>query len=216
MQRPAPCIGFAMDTDVLGVILAGGSSRRFGGDKARARLEGRPLLQWVVERARPQVDPLLLNSGDVSLGDPGIERFADAAPGEGPLAGILAGLAEAERRGFARVATFACDTPFFPDDTVTKLRDALTLSSADVVFARCGATSHRVFALWRTECRTRLAGAFASGCRALRDIERHLVCGTADFAAHGGPDGDPFFNINTHADLEAAQRWLAARPFETR
>src|SRR5215469_10899077 len=53
---------------VLGIILAGGASRRFGADKSTARLGGRPLLAWVTERARPQVGLLLLNANDPEIG----------------------------------------------------------------------------------------------------------------------------------------------------
>jgi molybdopterin-guanine dinucleotide biosynthesis protein A len=198
---------------ILGVILAGGASRRFGADKAAALLGGRPLLEWVIERARLQVETLLLNANGPEAGKEisNLERLADNAPDEGPLAGILAALAEAERRGVARVASFACDTPFFPRDTVARLAAALQTSSADFAVASCGASAHRVFALWPVSCRAQLEQAFASGTRSLRDLEHWLEPTWADFAPEGGPDGDPFFNINTHDDLETAERWLPER-----
>jgi molybdopterin-guanine dinucleotide biosynthesis protein A len=195
----------------LGVILAGGASRRFGTDKSAALLRRRPLLEWVAERAKPQVNILLLNANnpEIAKGIYDIERLADDAPGEGPLAGILAALAEAERRGFAHVASFACDTPFFPRDTVARLATALESSTADYAVASCGATAHRIFALWPVSCRAQLEHAFADGTRGLRDLEHWLDPTWADFAPEGGPDGDPFFNINTRDDLETAERWLA-------
>lgn len=198
---------------ILGVILAGGASRRFGGDKSAALLGGTPLLERIVERAGPQVETLLLNANDPEVGKsmPDLDRLADSAPGEGPLAGILTVLGRASRRSFDRVASFPCDTPFFPPDTVARLVHALENSSADFAIARCGAAVHRVFALWPVACRDQLDAAFAQGARSMREVEDWLVPAWADFAAEGGPDGDPFFNINTHADLERAERWLASR-----
>ncbi|HWY13714.1 MAG TPA: molybdenum cofactor guanylyltransferase MobA [Rhizomicrobium sp.] len=198
---------------ILGVILAGGASRRFGSDKSAAPLCGRPLLERVVERARPQVETLLLNANDPEVGQsiPDLELLADSAPGEGPLAGILTTLGRAGRRGFDHVASFACDTPFFPLDTVSRLAHALQTSSADFAIARCGATAHRIFALWPVACRDQLDAAFAQGARSMAEVEDWLVPAWAEFAAEGGPDGDPFFNINTPADLETAERWLASR-----
>lgn len=195
---------------LLGIILAGGASRRFGTDKAAALLGGRQLLEWVAERARPQVDLLLLNANDPNIGSGilNLERIADDAPGEGPLAGILAALAEAERRGFAHVASFACDTPFFPGDTVRRLAAALQSSTADYAVASCGAAAHRIFALWPVGRHAQLEHAFANGTRSLRDLEHWLEPTWADFAPEGGPDDDPFFNINTPEDLAAAERWL--------
>ncbi|HEY2444458.1 MAG TPA: molybdenum cofactor guanylyltransferase MobA [Rhizomicrobium sp.] len=195
---------------ILGVILAGGAARRFGSDKSAALLGGKPLLQWVHERARPQVDTLLLNANDPEIGRDiaDLERLVDSAPGEGPLAGILTALGRAGRRGFDRVASFACDTPFFPRDTVSRLSRALQTSSSDLAIARCGATAHRIFALWPVACRDQLDAAFAQGARSMAEVEDWLAPAWAEFAAEGGPDGDPFFNINTSADLQTAERWL--------
>lgn len=199
---------------ILGVILAGGASRRFGADKCAALLGGRPLLEWVAERARPQVELLLLNSNDPAIGERFtlFEQITDCAPREGPIAGILAALAEAERRSFTHVASFACDTPFFPTDTVAQLLGALQSSQADYTIASCGAAAHRIFALWPISCRTQLQYAFENGTRSMRDIEHWLEPTWADFPAGGGPAGDPFFNINTQADLDAAERWLLEFP----
>lgn len=195
---------------ILGVILAGGTSRRFGGEKSASLLGGRPLLEWVVEKARPQVELLLLNANNGEIGKTvaNAERIADGAPGEGPIAGILVALAEAERRSCSHVVSFACDTPFFPHDTVARLVAALQSSTADYAVASCGATTHRIFALWPVACRAQLEHVFASGTRSMRDIEHWLEPTWADFAAEGGPAADPFFNINTPDDLETAERWL--------
>lgn len=198
---------------VMGTILAGGASRRFGKDKRAALLGGRPLLEWVVDRARPQVEILLLNVNDPGTGPEiaKLERLSDGAPGEGPIAGIVAGLAEAERRGFAYLASFACDTPFFPCDTVARLAAALQSSTADYAVASCGATAHRIFAVWPVHCRSQLEHAFAEGTRSMRDIEHWLEPTWADFPNGGGPDGDPFFNINMQEDFGAAEQWLVAQ-----
>ena len=79
-----------------GVLLAGGLARRMGGgDKPMRAIAGRPLLDRVIARLRPQCDGLILNAN----GDParfarfGLPVIADSvADFPGPLAGILAGL----------------------------------------------------------------------------------------------------------------------------
>lgn len=46
---------------ISGVILAGGQGRRMGGlDKGLQYLNGRPLVQWVLERRKPQIDAVLI------------------------------------------------------------------------------------------------------------------------------------------------------------
>ena len=80
---------------IIGVLLAGGLARRMGGgDKPLRLIAGRPLLDRVIERLRPQVAGLVLNAN----GDParfaayGLPVMADSIPDyAGPLAGILAG-----------------------------------------------------------------------------------------------------------------------------
>jgi len=214
---------------VLGVVLAGGASSRFGTDKSIAGLCGKALLEWVIERARPQVHTLLVNTNN----DPGqdivsqvaaqalpaaiaghdilshVERLSDDNPGEGPLAGILAALDRASERGFTHVASFACDTPFFPSDTVVRLSGVLYQTGAGYAVARCGVTVHRIFALWPVSHLQTLHRAFTTGARSMRAIENWLTPAWADFPPAGGPDGDPFFNINAPDDLAIAERWLA-------
>ena len=192
---------------ILGAILAGGSSARFGGDKARAPLAGRPLIAHVAARAAPQVDWLLINARKPFDGV-GYDVLPDADAGEGPLAGILAALAYAGAHGFEQVASFACDTPFLPDDVVSRLSRALS-GGGDYAVARRGEDIHRVFALWPTDCRARLADGFANGIRSLRQVEHVLNPVFADFPTVGnGPDGDDFFNINTQSELKIAQEWF--------
>ena len=194
---------------ILGVILAGGASKRFGTDKCAVPLGGKSLLEWVIERARPQVGALVLNTNNEIDATSKIERVADDVQGQGPLAGILAGLRKAAEAGFSQVASFACDTPFFPPDTIERLAEALHNAHADFAVARCGPTVHRIFALWPLACRSRLETAFAAGARSMQSIENWLSPACADFQPNDGPGGDPFFNINTRADLKAAERWLS-------
>ena len=77
----------------LGVVLSGGSSQRFGGgDKALALLSGTPLIGWVLERLKAQVDSVAISThGDaVSYEAFGYPLLADGGDGrEGPLAGSL-------------------------------------------------------------------------------------------------------------------------------
>src|SRR5215210_4422908 len=105
---------------IIGVLLAGGASRRMGGDdKCLLTLAGRPLLCHVIERFRAQVDALILNiNGDPARFAPfGLPLVADTLPDyPGPLAGILAGMlwVQANRPEADLVATVATDTPFLP------------------------------------------------------------------------------------------------------
>lgn len=205
-----------MPPDVVGVLLAGGRSRRMGGgDKCLAALGGETLLSRAVARARPQVGPLLLNAN----GDParfsgyGLPVAADVVEGfHGPLAGVLTGMDwAAEHAPAARwIATFATDAPFFPLDLVDRLLAAVEGAAADLACARSAGRTHPVFGLWPVALAGDLRSALVD--EGLRKIDawtaRHRL---AEVSFPAGPS-DPFFNLNSPEDLAAAARLVAARP----
>ena len=85
---------------IVGVLLAGGLSRRMGGgDKCLRPLGGQPILAHIVARVGPQVDLLVLNAnGDAARFDAfAMPVVADTVEGfAGPLAGVLAGMLYSE------------------------------------------------------------------------------------------------------------------------
>ena len=106
---------------VLGAILGGGQSSRFGSDKAAALLQGRPLMDHAIEGLRPHVDTVIAVGRDW----PGLLRVEDLpAPGQGPLGGLLGALIFARDKGFACVLTCGCDTVGLTPDAVAALSPA--------------------------------------------------------------------------------------------
>jgi molybdopterin-guanine dinucleotide biosynthesis protein A len=105
------------DFDILGVVLAGGASRRLGRDKAALPWTGTTL-------ARRAAAVLAEACGEVVVAGPagsaptGIEAVPDRFPGCGPLAGLHAGL---ERAGGRPIFALACDLPFVEADLVRYL-----------------------------------------------------------------------------------------------
>jgi molybdopterin-guanine dinucleotide biosynthesis protein A len=199
---------------VVGLVLAGGQSRRMGGgDKALRTLGGMTLVERVIERLRPQVEALALNAN----GDParfakfGLPVVADTVPDfAGPLAGVLAGLdwAAAQHRDCPFVASVATDAPFFPFDLVTRLARDLELAGADLACAASGGRAHPVFGLWAVRLREDLRRAvIEEGVRKVDQwTSRHRLV-TVPFADQ---PIDPFFNANRPEDLEAAAAMLDA------
>ncbi len=199
--------------NVAGVLLAGGRAKRMGGgDKGLRALGGRPIMDYIVERARPQVAALLINAN----GDP--ERFSgyglpviqdvieDFA---GPLAGVLTGMewAAANEPQCPWVATFACDAPFAPTDLVTRFLAAVEDEGADMACAASQGRAHPVFGLWPVALSAELRQAMIE--EDMRKIDRwtaryKLI--EVDFAAD---PFDPFFNINAPENLAEAERLLS-------
>jgi molybdopterin-guanine dinucleotide biosynthesis protein A len=195
---------------IAGVLLAGGLARRMGGgDKGMRLVAGRPLLAWVIARARPQVTDLALNAN----GDParfaawGLPVVADSiADFAGPLAGVLAGLDWAVGVGATHVASFATDAPFFPTDLVAWLKAAVD-AGADLACAASGGQAHPVFGLWPLALRHDLRRALADeGLRKVDQWTARYRLTQVDFPIR---PFDPFFNANRPADLVEAETLAA-------
>jgi len=99
-----------MSTATTGIVLAGGWSRRMGQDKSRLPFGDTTLLTWVVRRVAQACAPVIVVARAASdYPDCGARVIGDHRPGEGPLAGLAAGLVAAET---AYAAVVPCDLPF--------------------------------------------------------------------------------------------------------
>ncbi len=106
---------------ILGAVLAGGRSRRFGSDKATAILDGASLIDRVVAALALQTDGLVV-CGRASTG---IASIPDRPHADlGPLGGLAAALHHALDHGYDLVASVPCDTPVLPVDLITRLAPA--------------------------------------------------------------------------------------------
>jgi len=108
-----------MTGKVLGAIIAGGRSRRFGSDKALAPIDGRPMIEHVVAALLPWVDDLAICGRTY-----GEDRCLPDYPKEdlGPLGGFNAALHYAAANGFGAVITVPCDTPRVSPEIFAALR----------------------------------------------------------------------------------------------
>ena len=202
-------------TQPLGVILAGGLATRMGGgDKGLLSLGGESLLSRVIDRLSPQVAGLALNAnGDAArFAGLGLPVVADTIEGfAGPLAGVLAGLDWAAEQGADTIVTAAADTPFFPCDLVPQLLLASEGMAQPLVLAATpdperGHARHPTFGLWPVRLRDDLRASLQDGMRKVVQWTDSHGTAMADF-----PTGrfDPFFNVNTPADLAMAEGYVS-------
>jgi molybdopterin-guanine dinucleotide biosynthesis protein A len=152
--------------DLGGVVLAGGRSRRFGSEKAVARLGDKALMDRVVgtfagldriavsARAHSKAAERARAIGADVLED-------DPALPSGPLAGVLAGLAWARGLSLQALATAPCDTPLLPHDLVARL--VAEIGDAPAAFAVTHGADHPLCALWRVSVETPLLRQLKQG-----------------------------------------------------
>jgi molybdopterin-guanine dinucleotide biosynthesis protein A len=198
---------------IVGLLLAGGQSRRMGGgDKALRVIGGVPLLDRVIERMRPQVETLVLNAN----GDParfagfGLPVVPDSVPDyAGPLAGVLAGLdwTAEHRPDCAYVVSVATDAPFLPRDLVSRLVRGMENSAADLACAASGGQPHPVIGLWPVRLREDLRRAVAD--ETIRKVDVWTARHRLTIVPFPSEPLDPFFNANRPEDLTTAAALLA-------
>ncbi len=200
--------------NIVGLLLAGGQSRRMGGgDKCLRLLGGRTLLDRVIDCLRPQVASLVLNAN----GDParfarfGLPVVADSIPDyAGPLAGILAGLdwAAEHRPDCPLVASIPTDAPFLPANLVACLAAGMEREGAELACAASGGQAHPVIGLWPVRLREDLRHAVVDD--AIRKVDRWTARYRLATVSFDDRPMDPFFNANRPEDFAAAERLIEA------
>ncbi len=202
-------------SEIVGVILAGGQSRRMGGsEKSLLDLCGAPLVMHVRNRLAPQVRGIVLNAnGDpLRFRDLGLPVVADTIKGfAGPLAGVLAGMrwAAMNHPTAQLLASAAADTPFFPSDLVMQLAGACDQPDAIAIAASAG-NRHPVFGLWPIRLADPLEAFLATGDtgKVMAFAGRYPLAQVEfEFSRRDDTELDPFFNVNTPQDLQNARLW---------
>jgi molybdenum cofactor guanylyltransferase len=194
--------------NILGAIIAGGNSTRMGREKAFIELGGVPLIERVYSRIRFQVHSTIINAN----GDPlrfmrfGLPVVPDLLTIRSPLAGLHAVMSYAVRHQFDAVLTVPSDSPFLPFDLVDRLEEEGRLTGAAVALS--GDQVHYLTGLWSSALLPVLNKAVdEEGMVRMQDFERKVH--TENVMWSTSPH-DPFMNINTPEDLEAASQLLNA------
>lgn len=167
----------------VGLVLAGGYSRRFGPvEKALAPVYGTPMLRRVVDRVEPVTDAVVVNcradqradfAHVLSDSDGSIAFAIDPVAGRGPLAGVRAGLAVHDA---AETVLVACDQPFIEPATLAGLCANRGTASA-VVPRSDGHRQPTPSVLSTCDARRAAADAVSAGERSLRALfDRLDVC----------------------------------------
>lgn len=183
---------------VLGAILCGGAPRGGFADKALVAFAGQALAARTLARLAPQVELAVLVAADPARLSRLGARTLDDGPmaGQGPLSGLHSALLLAEREGFAAVLSAPCDMPFLPADLAARL----AASGAPSVAVSMGRVHHLV-GLWPVAALRDLAMSLAEPwSRAVEAWADRLRPRPVIWT--GRPD--PFFNVNTPADLARA------------
>lgn len=192
-----------------GMVLAGGRGTRMGAgpSKPLRLLGGVPLIQHVLVRLEEFCRPVLINARNrkpyEALGYRVVHDLREGYPG--PLAGIEAGLHELSQRSerTTHLLVLPADTPFLPRSLLAPFHAHETVPS----IAALGERLQPTVGLWPLSILPTLSQWLDDGrSLAIRAFLDHTDLVVVPFQPSvDAPNGDPFFNVNTQADLAEAE-----------
>jgi len=199
---------------VAGYVLAGGASTRFGEDKARVEIGGRPMLARMIELMRGVAESTKIVATEGKYGEFGVEVIADCWPGQGPLGGIITAMMATgnAKLGWNWNLVLSCDMPFLTREWLAYMAERAQASAAEILVPRSEQGLEPLCACWRTSAVKELMYAFEDGVRKVTEAMKRLEMEVLDEAEWKRFDsaGRLFWNMNTQADYEEARRILEA------
>tara|TARA_B100001167_G_C16658846_1_gene252244 strand:- start:57 stop:659 length:603 start_codon:yes stop_codon:yes gene_type:complete len=197
------------ENNVLPVILAGGKSRRFGADKAVAKLGDKSLIDYTINKLEPKfAEILVITNNPMQVSKNNIFFIKDTMAGQlGPLVGILSAMEWVKNndKNYEWIISFPCDTPFFEEEIIDKVINSQKSSDKKLLFLKSGNKRHNIFGLWSIELMEQLRNDINQGARKVEDWANKI--GTEIVEINSESDKS-FLNINTKLDLEEAQKKL--------
>ena len=137
------------ENNILGVILAGGKSKRFGEDKSNVKLGGKTLLEHTLNKITSKFKSIIIVSNSINLKNHIVIK--DCIGGQlGPLVGVLSAMKWIKKNNysFKWIATFPCDTPFFSNSLIDKFIESSKSNDTPLYFAKSENQRHNIFGLW--------------------------------------------------------------------
>ncbi len=200
--------------NVLGYVLAGGGSTRFGRDKALAEIDGKKMLLRMWELLRGVGGEVRVVVAPGKHEGLGVTTLTDRWPGEGPLGGIITALRATSETGGGQEWNLivGCDMPFLTREWLNYFVERALASRAEVVVPRSASGLEPLCACWRSSGAERLQRAFDSGTRKVTEAMKQLQIEIVDESGWKRFDsaGRLFWNMNTAADYDEAKKLLEA------
>jgi molybdopterin-guanine dinucleotide biosynthesis protein A len=195
--------------NILGTVLAGGKSQRFGEDKSQVMLEGKLLIDYILSEISSEFREILVvsnNKIDFKNSEK-ISIIEDFKKGLGPLGGVLSAMkwVKENNKNYEWVSTFPADTPFFKKEILQKFYKEIEIEKSRLFFIKSNKTRHNIFGLWSIDLLDKLEEDLNRGDRKVELWANSVGVKVIDMDFK---NIDPFFNINTKQDLEKAKEKL--------
>ena len=194
---------------ILGVVLAGGKSQRFGQDKSQAKLKGKILIDYILSEIIDEfTETLVVANEPISFMQSNkISIIKDFKEGLGPLGGILSAMKwiKENKKTYKWISSFPADTPFFSKNELNIFYKNIKINESKLFFIKSKVTRHNIFGLWSLDLMDQLESDLLKGERKVELWANSIGVSSINI---GYKKLDPFFNINTKEDLEKAEKMI--------
>jgi len=197
------------EDNILGAILAGGQSKRMGKDKLFLELDNKKLIEHTIDKVKKYLKKVIIitNQDNEFFSKNNLMTVKDTIEGQlGPLVGILTAMKWAKENlsKCSWIATFPCDTPFFPESIIKSFIEESEKKESLILCVSSHERKHNIFGLWSLDLYDKLKDDLINKkVRKVQDWTEKNKIKNLEFEFK---DYDPFFNINTKEDLEFAKK----------
>ena len=197
-----------IENNILGIILAGGKSSRFGEDKSTVKLGNKTLLDHIVNKIENEFNEILVisNNKELNFKNKKIQVLEDCIEGQlGPLVGILTAMkwVKENKKNYRWVASFPCDTPFFDINLTNKLKLKTNNTSKKLIFLNSEKKRHNIFGAWSIDLAEILENYLKKNFRKVEIWADKIGYESININIE---KFDKFLNINTKKDFEKAKK----------
>jgi molybdopterin-guanine dinucleotide biosynthesis protein A len=196
-----------IENNIIGIILAGGKSSRFGEDKSNIRLGNKTLLDHTIDKIEKEFNEVLIisNNKNYNFKNKKIYTIKDCIEGQlGPLVGILTAMkwVKENKKNYRWIASFPCDTPFFDTKLISKLKLKTKETSKKLIFLNSDKKRHNIFGLWSMDLIETLEKDIKNSFRKVEIWADKIGYESININTE---KFDKFLNINTKEDFEKAK-----------
>jgi|TARA_X000001036_G_scaffold163274_1_gene154978 molybdopterin-guanine dinucleotide biosynthesis protein A len=193
--------------NILGTVLAGGKSQRFGEDKSQVKLDGKLLIDFILSEIVDEFKEILIvtNNQIAFQKSKKISTIKDFKKGQGPLGGVLSAMkwAKEKNSNYKWISTFPVDTPFFKKKILKKFLSEINIEESKLFFIKSNNTRHNIFGMWSIDLMKKLEEDLNKGHKKVETWANSIGVKIINMEFMYE---DPFFNINTKDDLEIAKK----------
>lgn len=182
------------------IILAGGQSRRMGRDKGLVSLNGKPMIQHVIDKAQSITHQVMIIANQPGYQNFGDTVYPDLIPDKGPLGGIYTGLHYSQTE---YNLVLSCDIPLVP---VSFLKSLVNYRGKNQAYIPVHEKQQQpLCAVYKKEIWVQMKSSIEAGELSVRKFLEKIDTTFIEISNFEIEHENWFANLNTPKDIEEHQ-----------